>query len=126
MSYTVHSESLTGRIGRWDVARLSAQALLETGGINRNTYRTRLASLEIDQAYTHFVFEGAYKAFRKRFVAGLRLNARWLTNVGLWKLYFISLTPFREKHRVRLHREWQRRMKSEQAALILQPEKQRG
>jgi hypothetical protein len=124
MSYTVHSESLTGRIGRWDVARLSAQALLETGGINRSTYRTRLASLEIDQAYTHFVFEGAYKAFRKRLLAGLRLNARRLTNLGLWKLYFISFTLFREKYRVHLHREWQRRMNSEQAALVRQSEKQ--
>ena len=118
MSYTVHPDSLTGRFGGWDLERLTADALLAVGGIDKETYRTRMGKIDIDQAYAEYIRAGDYAAFRKHAIRGVIRDFRWLCNLGLLKLVASSFLPFREAYRGHLLQEWQRSIEVEQARLL--------
>lgn len=116
--YTVHENSLTGRIGTWSLERSTVNALHKEGYLDAKEYRQRLAKIDIDQAYAAFIRQGQYAKFWRYALAGVIKNRRWLINLGLWKLAFISLTPFRGKYRDRLYSRWYLEERENQSKLI--------
>ena len=116
--YTVHANSLTGRIGTWSLERSTVNALYKEGYLDAKERRQRLAKIDIDQAYAAFVRQGQYDEFWKYALAGIAKNGRWLINLGLWKLALVSLTPFRGSYRNRLYSRWRREEQERQSKLI--------
>lgn len=112
--YTVHSNSLTGKIGAWQLQYLSAEALFQEGHWDERTYRRRLARIHIDQAYDEFILQGNYPAFWRHVCSGIRGDRTWIGNRGLWKLVGISLLPIRKRYRVNLLAQW----KTDQEAIL--------
>jgi glycosyltransferase involved in cell wall biosynthesis len=116
--YTVHSHSLTGRIGVWSLERSTANALYKEGYLDAHEYRLRLAKIDVDQAYAVYIQQGQYAEFWRYALAGVAKNWRWLINLGLWKLALISLTPFRSNYRDRLYARWCLEEQESQSKLI--------
>lgn len=110
--YTVHGESLTGRIGPWQLQYMTAEALRSEGYLSRRAYRRHLARIHIDHAYDEFVLRGDFGAFWRHLPAGIGRDPGWLGNRGLWRLMIRSLLPGRRAYQQCLHARW----KAEQAA----------
>lgn len=108
MFYSVHSQSLTGRIGGFNLQRMMSEALLAEGAIDSHEHRIRLARIDLDAAWDAFVLRGDYVAFR-RFAASALWRRPSLCNAGVAKLFLSSLTPWRAGLRERLLKQWQDR-----------------
>ncbi|NLF01217.1 MAG: glycosyltransferase family 2 protein [Anaerolineales bacterium] len=118
MAYGVHAGSLTGRIGGWELGRMTAQALHDTGTIDAEELVRRLRHIDLDEGYADLVFRGEYASFRRRFLRGAWQDARVRRNLGLWKLFVQSLLPGRERTRGKLEAEWLQREADRQAEWI--------
>ncbi len=106
MYYTVHNGSLTGRIGAWELQRLTAAALHAEGHLDDRAYRAALAQTDIYQAYEECVLHGDYRSLWRHAPAGLWRDPRRLANRGLLKLMLRSLLPGREQYRQSLYARW--------------------
>lgn len=117
MSYTLNSESLTGRIGAWKLNHMTAAVLFQEGYLDAKAYRRRLAKIYVDQAFDDFVLQGAYPAFWRHTLAGIRHDMDVLRNRGLLKMMAVSLLPVRAWYRRRMFAAWQADTTAEQARL---------
>jgi glycosyltransferase involved in cell wall biosynthesis len=106
LNYTVHTDSLTGRIGNRELRRMTASLLWDKGYFDEPRYRRRLAEIDILEAYGVYIWEGDYSKFLKFALLGIKQDWRWLTNLGLLKLMLISLMPVRESYRVDWVARW--------------------
>lgn len=106
MFYTVHSQSLTGRIGGWDLQRLFYAALRAEGCLSKRGYRTALARTDIHEAYAAYVLSGSYRVFWHRLCTAVWRSPGSVANRGLLKLAIRSLLPGREVYRRRLTARW--------------------
>jgi len=106
MNYIEHPASLTGRIGGWELGRMTARALVDVGLIDNATLRQRLGQLDIDEGYADLVFRADYGAFRRKVRAGVLRDWRSLWNLGLWKQYVLSLLPGRDARQQVLLANW--------------------
>lgn len=107
MYYTVHADSLTGRFGHWNEQRKAIRVLLQEGHISREAYRKRVARIDIDEAFEHYVLYGCYRGFWIHMLKGISRDPHLSLNVGMWKLAANSLLPTRGKYRDQLFRAWQ-------------------
>jgi glycosyltransferase involved in cell wall biosynthesis len=107
MYYTMHDASLTGRIGAWELQRMSARALLSEGIADRHWFRHRLAEIDIHESYEACVLKGDYTTLWRRAISGIWRVPGHLRNLGYFKLLLRSLLPGRETYRCRLLRAWQ-------------------
>jgi glycosyltransferase involved in cell wall biosynthesis len=98
-NYTVHSGSLTGRIGNRALRRQSARILFERDYFDKQAYQRRLAEIDINYAYEQYIEEGSYSDFFRYGLLGIRKDWRWLRNYGLLKLMAMSLLPGRDGFR---------------------------
>jgi glycosyltransferase involved in cell wall biosynthesis len=104
-NYTVHPESLTGRIGNRELRRMMADLFLEKGYFDKKAHRRRLAEIDVNEAYEAYMEDGNYSVFFRYAVSGIRQNWRWLANLGLLKLMAWSLLPVRERYRYKWLRD---------------------
>lgn len=118
MYYTVHPNSLTGRIGGWELQRMTAANLFQEGYLDRRTYRRRQAEIDINQAYAEFVLQGNYCMFWRHVIAGAYRDMHWLRDRGLWKLMIISLFPNRDRLQRKLHAVWKAKDLMAQQSLV--------
>jgi len=117
--YTLHSESLTGRIGGWELQRMMARALVAEKVINRSTLRHHLGKIDINEAYEAFVIHGDYRKLWRLAAKGFVRNPRQIGNLGYLKLIARSaLLPGRAKYRDRLYQEWVAKEQSALATMI--------
>jgi glycosyltransferase involved in cell wall biosynthesis len=98
-NYTVHSGSLTGRIGNRALRRQSARILFEQDYFDKQAYERRLAEIDINYAYERYIEEGSYSGFLHHALLGIWKDWRWLRNYGLLKLMARSLLPGRDRFR---------------------------
>jgi glycosyltransferase involved in cell wall biosynthesis len=123
MYYTLQSNSLTGRYrSAYELQYLAANALLREGYLNAKSYRHRLARIHIDEAFDEFILKGNFSTFKSHAFAGVKLDLRWLSNRGLWKLFIMSLLPARNKFRSNLLRHWTEQDVANQKAIVKKSE----
>jgi glycosyltransferase involved in cell wall biosynthesis len=105
VEYMVHDRSLTGRIGAWEIERMTARALRAADRRSWLWYRRRQARIDVDEAFSRFVFDADQGGFRSLWLRAVMRDPSHLTNRGLWRL---ALTPGRRATslRRRLHSEW--------------------
>ena len=120
MYYTLHSESLTGRIGGWELQRMMTRSLLSEKIITQSYFRRRLGEIDVEESYEALVVHGDYRRFWRLTVSGLTRNARQVRNLGYLKLMLASLLPGRTRYRDRLYQDWQAK---QQAALTEKTER---
>lgn len=118
MSYTVHPDSLTGRIGGWNLMRMMARAFAEEGVYDPPALRRQLARIDVDEAFEAFVLHGDYPAFYRRAFSGIAGDPSHVWNRGLAKLLVAGLTPARGRYRAKLLQAWQRRHDAEQQRAV--------
>lgn len=116
--YHWHVDSLTGRIGGYELQRMMYRAFLIEGHIDEGELRRRLADIDIHDAYAAFVFRGDYRAFRSLFKAAILGNPTHGRNRGLWKLFVTSFLPAREWRRQEMLDAWQAQEAKRQAILV--------
>lgn len=110
--YTLHDESLTGRIGGWELQRIALHALQAEHYVDQRFLRRQLAQIDIDQAFDAFVVHGDFGAFRRLAFRGIRSDMRHLRNWGCLKLFLISLLPIREACQRRMQTAWEEQQQS--------------
>ena len=119
MYYTVHTESLTGRIGPWVLQRMFLPVLVQEGHFSAAECRRRLAQIDIDEAFDQFVLQGNYGRFWACFIRGIARDPGQSMNRGLWRLALASVSPHRHEFRKDLLDRWRARDSAAQHALIL-------
>lgn len=107
MYYTLHPDSLTGKIGPWTLRYMVANALFQEQVWDMKQYRQHLAQIHIDHAYDQFVLQGRYLSFWKHVLCAIWLKPQELKNRGTWKLMIISLLPIRKSRRENMLKHWE-------------------
>lgn len=120
LSYTSHSQSLTGRIGGWELMRMMAVSLYREGYLEKDAVRIRLAQIDVDEGYERYIIHGDFRTFRRLALSGIRRNPRHLGNLGLLKNIAFSLSPIRHHYRGKLLSCWEADRAAEQSQIIAQ------
>lgn len=115
MSYMVHEHSLTGRIGPWALQRRMVEVLHDAGYMSLGQLGTRLAEIDLGEAYEALIRRGQFGDFQRLALRALLRRPRLARNRGLWKLLALSLSPRRRIHQGNLHVRWQEADAAEQA-----------
>lgn len=105
--YTLHDESLTGRIGGWELQRMMTRSLLSEHVIDENFCRVRLAEIDMDESYEAFVRYGDYGRFWRLGLRSAVSDWRRLRNRGYTKLMLVSLLPGRNRRQAKLRAAWE-------------------
>ncbi|MGH2536730.1 MAG: glycosyltransferase family 2 protein [Candidatus Promineifilaceae bacterium] len=93
LHYTVHPDSLTGRIGNLALRRMTARLLHQLSYFDARGYRRRLAEIDVLEAYEALEGAGGRGRFVKYALRGLIQDPGFLRNRGLLKLLAASLLP---------------------------------
>lgn len=110
--YTLHDESLTGRIGGWELQRIAIRALQAEHYIAPRFLRRQLAQIDIDEAFDAFVAYGDFGTFRRLAFRGILSDMHHLRNRGCLKLLLVSLLPIREAYQRRMKAAWEEQHES--------------
>lgn len=118
MYYTLHGDSLTGRIGGWELQRMMTRSLLSEKVIDQAYLRRRLGEIDVNESYEAFVLHGDYRKFWRLTISGLARNPRQIENLGYLKTMLRSVLPGRADYRTQLYQKWQAQRQAALAAQI--------